>query len=373
MQIALAKRPVQGTTAAVFCVNEENKTLKMKKIANYSSLHNFEFTPDGLRVWKAYNIRNGKLISWESIILCLKEAISLVEETPFFPTSTREMYRKTNQQKKDDEDDDSIECPNPQCMQEFNSRSELEAHLNVIGHHSPAEQRRRGLYDTLRIDWVQRFQNISLDGKQQTRHESKVESATATEDGFLKMGWALHKPRGGQTRFSDKVRVYLQKKFEIGLDRSRKEEPSQVASDMRKARNTDGMQMFDRTEWLSKLQIQGFFSRMSAKRKQSTLKEFSIDEEDGEAAEEYACQDNEQLEKETSEAVVEAIGVRNPLMYDVFNLCEMANENKLSSFKCKILKEICKHFEISFNSKNSKSELLRKITEMAAECSCASK
>jgi len=191
------------------------------------------------------------------------------------------------------------------------------------------------------------------------------------------MGWALHKPRGGQTRFSDKVRVYLQKKFEIGLDRSRKEEPSQVASDMRKARNADGTRMFDRTEWLSKLQIQRFFSRMSAKRKQSTLKEFSIDEEDGEvddcAAEEYACQDDEQLEKETSEAVVEAIGVRHPLMYDVFNLCEMANENKLSSFKCKMLNEICKHFEISFNSKNSKSELLRKITEMAAECSCASK
>ena len=35
---------------------------------------------------------------------------------------------------------------------EFHSRSELEAHLNVIGHHSPAEQVRRGLYDTLKID-----------------------------------------------------------------------------------------------------------------------------------------------------------------------------------------------------------------------------
>ena len=100
MQIFLDKRPVQGTTAAVFCVNEENKTWKMKKIANYSSLHNFEFTPDGLRVWKAYNIGTGKLISWESIILCPQEVTSLVEEKPFFPTSTREMYRKTNQQKK---------------------------------------------------------------------------------------------------------------------------------------------------------------------------------------------------------------------------------------------------------------------------------
>ena len=116
---------------------------------------------------------------------------------------------------------------------------------------------------------------------------------------------------------------------------------------------------------------------MSAKRKQLIFKEFSIDEDDGEndggAVEENACQDDEQLEKETSEAVVEAIGVRHPLMYDVFNLCEMANENKLSSFKCKMLKEICKHFEIPFNSKNSKSELLRKVSEMVAECSCASK
>ena len=377
MQVALDKRPVQGTTAAVFCVSEEKETLKMKKIANYSSLHNFEFTPDGLRVWKAYNIGTGKLISWESIILYPQEATGLVEEKPFFPTSTREMYRKTNQQKKDAEDEDSIECPNPQCMVEFHSRSELEAHLNVIGHHSPAEQVRRGLYDTLRIDWVRRFQNISLDGKRQTRHESEVESATAPEDGLLKMGWALHKPRGGQTRFSHKVRAYLQKKFEIGLGRGRKEEPSQVANDMRKARNADGTRMFGRTEWLSKLQIQGFFSRMSAKRKQSTLKEFSTDEEDDEiddaAAEEYACQNDEQLEKETSEAVVEAIGVRHPLMYDVFNLCEMANENKLSSFKCKMLKEICKHFEIPFNTRNSKSELLQKITEMVAECSCSSK
>ena len=83
MQVALDRRPVQETTAAVFCVSEEKKTLKMKKIANYSSFHNFEFTPDGLRVWKAYNIGTGKLISWESVILYPQEATGLVEEKPF--------------------------------------------------------------------------------------------------------------------------------------------------------------------------------------------------------------------------------------------------------------------------------------------------
>ena len=59
MQIALDKRPVQGTTAAVFCVNEEKKNMKMKKIANSSSQHKSEFTSDDLWVWKTYNIGAG--------------------------------------------------------------------------------------------------------------------------------------------------------------------------------------------------------------------------------------------------------------------------------------------------------------------------
>ena len=126
--------------------------MKMKKIANYSSQHNSEFTSDDLRVWKTYNIGTGKLISWESVILCPQEGTSLMEEKPFFPTSTREMNRTINQQKNDDKDEDSIECPNPQYMEEFHSLAELEAYLNVIGHHSPAEQVRSGLYDTLEID-----------------------------------------------------------------------------------------------------------------------------------------------------------------------------------------------------------------------------
>ena len=91
-----------------------------------------------------------------------------MEETPFFPTPTREMNRTTNQQKKDDEDEDSVECPNSQCMEEFHSLIELEACLNVTGHHSPAEQVRSGLYNTLEIDQVR---HISLDGKRQTGNE----------------------------------------------------------------------------------------------------------------------------------------------------------------------------------------------------------
>ena len=170
-------------------------------------------------------------------------------------------------------------------------------------------------------DWVQRFQSISLDTKRQSRPDSEVEIATSTEGNLLQMGWALHKSRSGQTRFSDNVRQYLQKKINIGKETGAKEDPAQVASDMRKARNTDGTRMFSRAEWLSKVQIQAFFSRISAKRKQSSLKESSRDNDDDELddsdAEEYACRIDDRLFEANSEAVVAAIAVKHPLMYEI--------------------------------------------------------
>ena len=211
MQIALKERPVQGTKLAVFCVDEDSTTLKIKKIPNYSSLHNFEFTPGGLRMWKSYNIGIGKQISWDSI-LCPQKATCLIEENPFFPISAREMNRTTVQHGRIDEDSDSFESPHPQCSEEFHSRLELDTQLTVVAHDSPVEIVQRSLYDQLRIDWVQRFQSISLNAEKQSRLDSEVEIATSAEGSLLQMGWALHKSRNGKTRFSDKVREYLSTK-----------------------------------------------------------------------------------------------------------------------------------------------------------------
>ena len=123
---------------------------------------------------------------------------------------------------------------------------------------------------------------------------------------------------------------------------------------MRNTRDTDGTRIFNRVEWLSKLQIQGFFLRLS-QRKQTDGKETSSDDaEPEELAEEYSSltdlTDEQMLEK-ASVAVQFEIGVKHTVMYDVYNLCEMAFENKLSFLKVKMLKEMCKHFEIPSNIK----------------------
>ena len=101
---------------------------------------------------------------------------------------------------------------------------------------------------------------------------------------------------------------------------------------MHNPHNTDDTRMFSKMEWLSKLQIQGFFSRVSAKRKQSNGKETSSDgdepDDSEELAEEYASLTDEKMLEKVSEAVQSEIGVKHLVMYDVYNLCEMAFENR---------------------------------------------
>ena len=164
----------------------------------------------------------------------------------------------------------------------------------------------------------------------------------------------------------------LQKKFDIGQKTGRKEDPAQVANDMRSARKTDGTQIFSRMEWLSKLHIQEFSSRLSAKREQSDGKQIFSDDEpddDEELAEEYASLTDEQMLEKASVAVQSEIGVKHPVMYNVYNFCEMAFENRLSFFKVKMLREMCKHFEIPSNLRDTKSSLVKKLSQMV-ECSC---
>ena len=145
------------------------------------------------------------------------------------------------------------------------------------------------------------------------------------------------------------VREYLTQKFNIGQDTVKKEDPAQVAKDMRAASAMDGERMFDRTEWLSKCQIQGFFSRLSASIKQGGQKRIKLmsggeldtdTEEDDDLAEEYACELDEEHLRETRKSVLGKVGLTHPILYDIYNLCTYAREAKLPTFKVKMLKEI---------------------------------
>lgn len=57
MCTALEERPVKETAATVCSIQEQFQTLQINNIPDYSSLHNFEFSEGGSRVWKAFGVR----------------------------------------------------------------------------------------------------------------------------------------------------------------------------------------------------------------------------------------------------------------------------------------------------------------------------
>ena len=184
------------------------------------------------------------------------------------------------------------------------------------------------------------------------------------------IGWALQKPKGG-SRFSENVRAYLSKRFDLGEKTGRKADPAQVAADMRKNRNSDGKRTFLRSEWLTKAQVQGFFSRLAASKRRNPLQEWTDDDDDSLLEDEvaYVTETNRQA---GVEEVISEIGLLHPVIYDSYDICELVRQDALSKFNAAQLKAICTHFELPFKARDVKTVLINKLKVMVRECACHS-
>jgi len=202
MYTALKERPVKGTTATVCAIQEQCATLEISKIPNYSNLHNFKFTHEGLRVWKAFNVGPGKFIPWNEIVICPQTKTNVLGEIPFFSTTARRFALK-EQSKAYVKEDKLYECPETSCTEEFQSQADLDLHMNLFDHRTMPQPVNECLYDKLRRDWVDHFQTLTL----QSESSSGVTTAEAkslTSTSGLQMGWALQK-KHASVRFSQKA------------------------------------------------------------------------------------------------------------------------------------------------------------------------
>ena len=74
---------------------------------------------------------------------------------------------------------------------------------------------------------------------------------------------------------------------------------------------------------------------------------------------------------ETVKSVINEIGIRHPIAYDIYDLCEYTRKAKLRSFTVSILKEICLFFELPFKSRDTKAVLVSKVKQMTSEFPCS--
>ena len=367
MHTALKERQVKGTTAAVCSVDESNKDAEVKKLDGFSKFHNFSFEGEGIRVWRCYGIGTGKFVPYKSLIVQPQSSPSLITKEPFFPISVSRVLKP--ERKTTTESAAVFVCPEPYCLKTFARFGDFELHLDV-GEHEMQNQSaesanlQHDVYDKIKRDWVAMFATVQIEERQPQNYQNNSTSTrnevTAPE---VNMGWALAKARSGSAQFSEKVKQYLTKKFDLGEKTGQKASAEQVANDMRNARNLDNQRLFGRDDWLTKAQVQGFFSRLaSTRRKRSYGVDTSEEDEEEDEAGEHC---------HAVEEVIEFLGVKHPIVFDVFNLCEYYHSNKLSSFNVNMLKDMCRYFEIPYKSRDLKSQLLVKVSELVKDCECS--
>ncbi|KAL9970436.1 hypothetical protein ACROYT_G022812 [Oculina patagonica] len=207
-----------------------------------------------------------------------------VNEQGFFAVTPRQMKLSLCESQESEKEAALFACKEPGCSSVFKTFDELQDHIHFGEHVSSVQANQESINDRLRRDWALKFATMSIDSRQKLppTEDSRQPDSPSGVCKFEAIGWALQKPRGGGTRFSENVRSYLTVRFDVGAQTGRKADPAQVAADMRTTRNANDSRRFSRDEWLTKGQVQSFFSRLSALRRRkgsSGAESVEIDDE----------------------------------------------------------------------------------------------
>ena len=251
-----------SSAAAVCEVNDKQRTIDVFKITHFSAYHNFEFESGEIRARKAYSVGEGTSLNYSDILRSPQGPTSIVikRDQEFFSASSRKNV--VHKKGASVQTSASFSCPQAGYPLSFTSFDSLQSHLDYEQHEIKTSQ--ESIYDQFRRDWAARFSTIHSENRPKPKvHISSVANSS------LPMGWALQKPRVGGKRYSPHVKDYLKARFDAGEQSGQKADPQQVSMDMRNARTDENNRLFSREEWLTRNQVQSYFSRLSAlKRKQ---------------------------------------------------------------------------------------------------------
>ena len=110
-------------------------------------------------------------------------------------------------------------------------------------------------------------------------------------------------------------------------------DPVDVARDMRYARNQEGEKLFTVSEFLTEQQIQSYFSRRASK-----LRHYHSEDPESDQDEDVMAAEEEIAHENVRAVVLEEVGIRHPIVFDTFNLCDMHKAGKLRHLSVSMLR-----------------------------------
>lgn len=360
-----------------------------------STLNNFQFCPNGITTWKAYNIGPGKLVPWKDIQTDGIFPATLEVLEPPDTRSQQSSFRKINPrkevqqkslseqrlsspdqqetagqdmdvEKEKEEVSGLFTCPEDGCIQTFQRSSSLQAHL-AEGKHKRALEKET-LFDKARKGYAARI----------TGEQTKVPTfgfyaaskiSVDKLHSTLEMGWALKTTRS-RTHFTEEQRKFLTEQFLIGEECGKKADPQQVSQEMRRVRDEKAARIFSGKDILSPQQVAGFFSRLAARIRKTSA---TSNEQSGSEDEEQCAVEAEALHSHLREVVSEEIALRHPIVALSRNICSLVHTKKLSTLTVAVLRDICEDIGLNVDdiTEKRKKPLISRITQVVKECSCA--
>ena len=257
------------------------------------------------------------------------------------------------------------ECYENASVKSFQRFSSLQKHLDGERHKYTLE--RESLLDMAMLRYAENLESGTASIEE---HHEAITSEELVEVPSAKMGWAL-KRTATSRRLNEKQKNYLSDLFHFGEETGRKADASDVSKSMRKARNADGSFLFKSDEYLTSLQITGFFSRLSAKKSIQVPSTSNLTDDDDDQDDVLSAMAEKDLEKMRHD-VMNEISIQHPITYQSYNMCEMAAASKLSKFSITMLQDICKHFEIDTSKikQKRKKPYIELLEALVKSCTC---
>lgn len=347
-----------------------------------SLINDIQFNSEEMKVWKAYNVGNGKDVPYSNF--ALKEGIEMpsltkitdvpniklafVEVTPRKHQAAKDAKKSTDDdsdESQDTDDDTLFTCSEEGCVKTFQRFSSLQKHLDGGKHNYVLE--RESFLDKAMLRYAENLESGAASIEEQGEEEIAEES-----DGMplvVNMGWAL-KHTSTSRRLNKKQKEYLIDLFLLGEQTGQKADPSEVSQTMRKARNKDGSLLFLSEEYLTSQQITGFFSRTAAKKSIQVPSDTNLDDEDydDDLLPAMAEKELEQMRRN----ILNEISIQHPITYESYNICEMAAASKLSKLSIAMLQDICRYYELDLSSikQKRKKPYIDLLNELVSSCTC---
>ncbi|PFX13900.1 hypothetical protein AWC38_SpisGene21984 [Stylophora pistillata] len=340
---------LKGCRVAVVQVGTPKSVGVENKMPGISLLNNFLFEERGVHAWKAYNVGPGCFIPYDKVII-KRQGDTGLKIIQTFGARTKERGTIAENTRPLTE---IFPCTETGCVLSFTTVEEVEQHIDLGKHVRELES--ESLYDIVIKKWAERLTGVNVAGFHETGTYSGEELDFSYPSSSKKdqqpMEWALQTEKK-PSRMEAHVEGYLFQKFDTGCRTGQREDPVQVAREMKIVKDGAGHLLFTPQEWRTAQQTNNFFSWLSVVQRQTqmekdtseiaTSQEFTEEDPDLEALENEIALENLRIAVNLQvTAPQHPIVVRNRR-----NLYEISKVKKNNIMKVVELREMCESLQL---------------------------